>query len=108
MHGLKIAVLAVALALALPAGARAPDNLDTLRKRSLGLVNGARAEAGLAGLEAGAALMAAAQAVTIRLPDGSEIQMGDNLRVIESVIGQLLEVQPKLDAQTGQRRRAAC
>ena len=62
MHGLKIAVLAVALALALPAGARAPDNLDTLRKRSLALVNGARAEAGLAGLEAGAALMAAAQA----------------------------------------------
>ena len=53
-------------------------------------------------------LMAAAQAVTIRLPDGSEIQMGDNLRVIESVIGQLLEVQPKLDAQTGQRRRAVC
>ena len=53
-------------------------------------------------------LMAAAQAVTIRLPDGSEIQMGDDLRVIESVIGQLLYVQPKLDAQAGQRRRAAC
>lgn len=59
-------------------------------------------------------LMAAAQAVTIRLPDGSEIQIGDDLRVIESVIGQLLDAQPKLDgqpnrdAQTGQRRRAAC
>lgn len=53
-------------------------------------------------------LVAAAQAVTIRLPDGSEIQMGDDLRVIESVIGQLLDVQPKLDAQAGQRRRSAC
>ena len=53
-------------------------------------------------------LMAAAQAVTIRLPDGSEIQMADNLRVIESVIGQLLDVQTKLDGQAGQRRRSAC
>jgi len=53
-------------------------------------------------------LRPAAQAVTIRLPDGSEIQIGDNLQVIESVIGQLLDVQPTLAGLTGQRRRLAC
>ena len=53
-------------------------------------------------------LRPAAQAVMIRLPDGSEIQIGDNLQVIESVIGQLLDVQPTLAGLTGQRRRLAC